>query len=231
MGHDVFQWNRPAAGDYFRSAIRMYKVAYSAGSNSKEETFLSPNTKPRILVLTGTLGDGHNQAARAIAEAVLAMYPNADVKVVDYLSWTHPRLHTLGRFCYMQGIKGLPSVYGYLYRATRDENRLSTLFKQMRTFRSSRMMELLEEQRPSIVVSTFPAAAAAMSYLKISGLTSVPTVTVITDYARHSYWIHPATDKYMVGSQHICQSLVDFGIPQLRHRNGNAAADPVRQGI
>lgn len=172
-----------------------------------------PISQQRILVLTGTLGDGHNQAARAIAEAAARQYPDAVVRVVDFMQWTHPKTHSVGRFFYMQGVKGLPSLYGYLYRATRDENRLSGMFKQMRTFRSGRMMELLEEFRPSVVVSTFPPAAAAMSRLKTAGLTSVATATVMTDYARHSYWLHPGTDRYIVGSESIQSSLTELGIP------------------
>ncbi|WP_251563971.1 MGDG synthase family glycosyltransferase [Paenibacillus pasadenensis] len=170
------------------------------------------SSQQRILVLTGTLGDGHNQAARAIAEAAVGAAPDAEVQVVDYMKWTHPKLHAVGRFFYMQGIKGLPSVYGYLYRATKEENRLSSLFKQLRTFRIERMLELLEEMRPTVVVSTFPAAAAAMSHLKLNGLTDVPAVTVLTDYARHSYWIHPGTDRYIVGAEPIREALIAQGV-------------------
>ncbi|PLT47551.1 glycosyltransferase [Paenibacillus sp. FSL W8-1187] len=174
------------------------------------------SSQQRILVLTGTLGEGHNQAARAIAEAAAGAAPNAETTIVDYMKWTHPKLHSVGRFCYMQGIKGLPSVYGVLYRATREENRLSTLFKQLRTFRTERMLQLLEELRPTVVVCTFPAAAAAMSHLRLQRLTRVPTVTVLTDYARHSYWIHPGTDRYIVGAEPIRQALIASGVSPSR---------------
>jgi processive 1,2-diacylglycerol beta-glucosyltransferase len=191
----------------------MYKRKLPLPKILKEVTLLVPNSQQRILVLTGTLGDGHNQAARAIAEAAGRLHPDAVIRVVDFMQWTHPKTHSVGRFFYMQGVKGLPSLYGYLYRATRDENKLSGMFKQIRTYRSGRMLELLEEFRPSVVVSTFPPAAAAMSRLKTAGLTSAATVTVLTDYARHSYWLHPGTDQYIVGSEPIKRSLTELGIP------------------
>ncbi|QJC53499.1 glycosyltransferase [Paenibacillus albicereus] len=174
------------------------------------------SSQHRILVLTGTLGEGHNQAARAIAEAAAGAAPGAEVTVVDYMKWTHPKLHSVGRFCYMQGIKGMPSAYGVLYRATREDNRLSLLFKQLRTFRTERMLQLLEQLRPTVVVCTFPAAAAAMSHLRLSRLTRVPTVTVLTDYARHSYWIHPGTDRYIVGAEPIREALIASGVSPSR---------------
>ncbi|MGO4497361.1 glycosyltransferase [Paenibacillus sp. 2RAB27] len=173
-------------------------------------------SKGKLLILTGSLGDGHNKAAQAILEAVRMYRPDMEVKVVDYLAWTHPYLHGFGKYCYMQWVKSLPSVYGFLYHKTRHDTALSHLFKRMKSFSTERMLDLLEEEAPTEVVCTFPGAAAAMSYLKCNGLTIVPTVTVITDYTDHSYWIHPGTDKYLVGAEHVKQALLRYAIPEQR---------------
>jgi processive 1,2-diacylglycerol beta-glucosyltransferase len=171
-------------------------------------------TREKILILTGALGDGHNKAAQAILEAARFYRPDVEVEVVDFLEWTHPHLHSLGKYCYIQWMKSLPSVYGYLYRKTRDDNTISNWFKRMKSFSTDRMLELLNEVRPTEVVCTFPGAAAAMSYLKSNGLTAVPTVTVLTDYSDHSYWIHPNTDRYLVGAEHVKQKLLRYRIPE-----------------
>ncbi|MCL6459670.1 MAG: glycosyltransferase [Gorillibacterium sp.] len=170
----------------------------------------------RVLILTGAFGDGHNKAAQAIMEAAQVYHPDVEVRVVDYLEWTHPHLHSVGIFLYMQWVTKLPSLYGYLYRKTQPDNRLSHLFKRMKSFRTNRMLDLLDEFRPSEVVSTLPGAASAMSYLKCNRLTSVPTATVMTDYAEHSYWIHPGTDRYLVGAEPVRRALLDFGVPPHR---------------
>ncbi|MEW9702493.1 glycosyltransferase [Paenibacillus sp. SI8] len=172
--------------------------------------------REKILILTGALGDGHNKAAQAILEAARFYRPDVEVKVVDFLEWTHPYLHSVGKYCYMQWVKSLPSVYGYLYRKTRDDNTFSHMFKRMKSFSTERMLELLHDYRPTEVVSTFPGAAAAMSYLKSNGLTTVPTVTVMTDYTDHSYWIHPYTDRYLVGAEHVKKALLRYRIPEYR---------------
>lgn len=179
--------------------------------------------KHNVLILSGQLGDGHRQAAQAILEASRLYRPDAEARIVDYMEWTHPHLHTLGTYCYKQWIASFPSMYGYLFQKTRYEGAMSHLFKKIRLFSTARMLKLLEEVKPSVVVSTFPSAAAAMSVLKAQGLTNVPTVTVITDHTDHSYWIHPCTDRYLVGShrvrlmleqQHVPSSLIEVtGIP------------------
>ena len=58
--------------------------------------------RQKILVLSGSLGDGHRQAALAILEAARAGRPDVDTIVVDLLEWTHPRLHSVGKFLFEQ---------------------------------------------------------------------------------------------------------------------------------
>ena len=74
------------------------------------------------------------------------------------------------------------------------------------------MLKLLQEVQPTVVVSTFPFAAGVMSKLKGCGLTHIPSVTIITDYTDHSYWIHPYTDQYIVGSSLVRHALNRQGI-------------------
>jgi processive 1,2-diacylglycerol beta-glucosyltransferase len=51
-----------------------------------------------------------------------------------------------------------------------------------------------------------------MSELKRMGRTDVPCVTVITDHAIHSQWIHPGVDLYVVSSGHMRDGMVARGI-------------------
>jgi processive 1,2-diacylglycerol beta-glucosyltransferase len=184
--------------------------------------------REKILLLTGSLGDGHIQAANAITEAAQLYWPEAEIVTVDFMEWVHPHLYSVGQFCYMQWIKNLPSMYGYLYRKTRTDNKWSSLFKRIRSFRTQRMQELLQNIRPTKVVSTFPGAAAAMSFLRSSGLTDVPTATVITDYTDHSYWIHPFTDRYLVGAEHVKEALLKYRVPAFQIE---VTGIPIRQSF
>ncbi|WP_276358328.1 MGDG synthase family glycosyltransferase [Cohnella caldifontis] len=174
---------------------------------------LEPAKKPKILILSGALGDGHLQAARAIREAALDGNPGTEVEVVDYMAWTHPKLHAVGKFCYEQWMKKLPSLYGYLFQKTRGDSPFSSFVKRAKSSSLERIQQLLKEKRPSVVVSTFPLAAAAMSALKARGLTGLPAVTVITDHTDHSFWIHPFTDRYIVGSESVRRTLLRRGVP------------------
>lgn len=171
------------------------------------------NGPPAILILTGNLGDGHRQAAAALAEEAVRLYPGAKIHVVDIIERTHPRTHRLSQYCYMQWITKLPWLYGFLFRRTKNDTLMARVFKSFRLVPLRPLLKLLEETKPSVVVCTFPSAAAAMGQLKRKGMTRVPTVTVITDHTYHSYWVHTGTDRYIVGSDRVRRALGQWAVP------------------
>ncbi|MDF2660436.1 MAG: galactosyldiacylglycerol synthase [Paenibacillus sp.] len=170
----------------------------------------------KILLLSGPFGEGHKQAAQALLETCRLTRPSAEAVTVDFMEWTLPRLHGWSKAVFHQGVQKFPSVYGYLFRRTKKPSAFSTLTGRLRWYGLKRIAKLLAEVKPSVVVSTFPLAAAAMSAMKLAGLTDVPTVTVITDHTDHSYWVHPGTDRYVVGSEKVRSGLLEIGVPDYR---------------
>ncbi|MBK1678653.1 galactosyldiacylglycerol synthase, partial [Rhodospirillum rubrum] len=106
----------------------------------------------KILILTGSLGEGHNQASKAIVESAKKNYPHLRVKVMDYMELTHPRLHVAGQYFFVQWMKHFPSVYGYLFQKTREENTLIQMLKRFSTFSLHKLSTMLETEKPAIVV-------------------------------------------------------------------------------
>ncbi|REK76678.1 MGDG synthase family glycosyltransferase [Paenibacillus paeoniae] len=167
----------------------------------------------KLLVLSGSLGDGHMQAAKAIVEASEICKPGMSVKVIDLMEWIHPRMHVIERYCFLQGVKHLPSLYGFLYQKTREDSPIMALLKKFRQSSLHRLMELIHREKPTVLVSTFPPASAALSLMKEKRMTLLTTVTIITDHSDHSYWIHPYTDLYLVGSQEVGEALLKKEVP------------------
>lgn len=169
-----------------------------------------------VFILTGNYGEGHQQAAKAVRESLQRHDAKIQVDVLDYMKITHPYAHPLYRSSYLQGVRKLPSIYGYLFERTRETNLFSDALKKMNRFGIGRLAAILGQKRPSVVISTFPLAAGAMSLLKESGLSKVPAVTVITDHTDHSSWVHPFTDHYLVGSDIVKQGLLKRNVPDYR---------------
>ncbi|MEH7309205.1 MGDG synthase family glycosyltransferase [Neobacillus drentensis] len=173
---------------------------------------MNDNEKEKILILSATFGDGHKQVANAINEAIEFTQPNVEPIILDVMEWLHPSLYPVSNYLYRRIIKKFPQVYGYLYKRTREKNSFSVRLNTLFTVGMGSMLEILEKINPSVVVSTYPFASSIMSKLKEQGLIDIPFVTIITDYTDHSFWIHPYTDQYIVGSNQIRDRLICLGV-------------------
>jgi processive 1,2-diacylglycerol beta-glucosyltransferase len=188
-------------------------------------------TKETILILYSNYGDGHRQAAKALRDTLAMTQHNMEGILVDFMELTHPHVYPMSRYLFIQAMKKSPSIYGYIFNKTRDVNSFSNLMKKFNGLGLGRLLSFIQTARPSMIVSTFPLAAGAMSKLKEFGLTDVPTTTVITDHTDHSAWVHPYTDHYIAGSEFVKQALqrnhisnqqiTVTGIPIRREFNGS----------
>ncbi len=129
--------------------------------------------KEKILILTGNYGAGHVQVANALQEAIQIRFPTLESVIVDFMEWVHPYSNQVSRFLFLQGVKNFPEIYGYIYQKTRKMNTLSNMMKKILSTGIGRMKTLIDEVQPTVVVSTFPLAAAVISKLKSYGLSNV----------------------------------------------------------
>ncbi|WP_047152934.1 MGDG synthase family glycosyltransferase [Aneurinibacillus tyrosinisolvens] len=183
--------------------------------------------KNRILILYSNYGEGHLQAARAIQEAA-ERKEGWQATLLDMMECSHPWVHSISQPLFIKGVSSFPRLYGHLYKITKKQD-TPYLVKQFLRTGLKRMKMWLDEVNPTMVISTFPFAAAAMSLMKAYGLTSIPTATLITDYCDHRSWIHPYTDRYFVGSRDVFNDLSEKWVSQDRIRITGIPVRPVFQ--
>lgn len=167
----------------------------------------------KLLVLSASYGEGHQQAAVAVRDVLAASSPETDVQIMDYMKCVHPILDSVARYCYIKSVQIAPVLYGLFYKGTSQIPPSSLIQRQLNSLGINELAETLDSYRPDVVLSTFPIPAGVVSYLKQQGRSQVPLATIITDHAVHSQWIHPLTDMYFVGSQYVRQGLLARGTP------------------
>jgi len=166
----------------------------------------------KLLVLSASYGDGHQKAANAVRESMGQLSPDTDVEIIDYMKVVHPVLDSVAKYCYLKSVQFAPALYGWFYKGTSQIQPSSLLQRQLNSLGIDDLADILNDYRPDCVLATFPTPAGVVSYLKQQGRTDVPLATVITDHAVHSQWIHPLTDVYFVGSNHVRKGLIARGI-------------------
>lgn len=63
-----------------------------------------------------------------------------------------------------------------------------------------RLLPLINDFNPDVLIATHPFPTEMLSILKIKHKTELPTMSILTDYAPHSFWLHPRIDAYVVSN-------------------------------
>jgi processive 1,2-diacylglycerol beta-glucosyltransferase len=154
---------------------------------------------PRILILSASIGEGHDLPARVLAGGIAEEDPSAQVEIADVLEIVSPAVRKL-----LMGSSQYDSVWGN--RMFDVEYALITRFAFTRWLgrtvvarpASRRVDRALRQAAPDVVVSTYPGATEVLGILREGGKLHAPTVSAITDLAALRYWAHPAVDLHLI---------------------------------
>jgi processive 1,2-diacylglycerol beta-glucosyltransferase len=152
----------------------------------------------RCVILTASIGAGHDLPAEILQRELLELRPGAEVEIVDALA--------LAGGLVERAITGASFDSELANRLFDIEHRL--LHDVAVTHRAAgRLGELLAgppvlaavaERRPGVVVSTYPGSTEVLGRLRRSGRLAVPVVAAITDLAALRFWAHPGADVHLV---------------------------------
>jgi len=188
----------------------------------------SGQEKCDVLILSANLGTGHYQVSGALKSRLVKERPDLNIVIYDFFDHVDPLLKHLIRFSYEQIIKHFTYGYQWFYEATRNLSPNSRLNQTVHAVGRQKLMETLERLSPGVVVCTFPNPAGVVSAIKIRENIDIPLITVITDVAVHSQWVHPNVDAYLVATEIVAEGLRRINVPsEIIHVTGI----PLRDGF
>ena len=159
-----------------------------------------------ILILTGKFGMGHWSASLSLQEQLEADGHNVALR--DFFDYALPELAPSMYRGFRFLVTCMGGVYNLYHRMTRNtsgEILLAGLLER-------RLGELLEEERPELILSTHPVCSGVISGYKEHTGNGIPLITCLTDVTSHSEWLHSGTDFYLVPSPDVRQALADKGV-------------------
>lgn len=172
----------------------------------------------RILVFSATFGAGHVRAAEATIEAIRDKAPEAEITHLDFGAFLSKRLNKLVKNTYIELIKHTPRLWGKFYYRTSKIKPDSVLQHLINILGRREFLDYIKEMRPDVIICTYPTIAGVLGELRLKSKLQIPIVSVVTDYAVHSQWVHPGVDLYIVGNQDVFEGLTDRGIAPERIR-------------
>ncbi len=182
---------------------------------------------PRVLLVSASIGEGHDLPARFLVADLLARRPDAVAPIED-------GLRAAGRLAerLVLGGSAFHSPLGnVLYDA---EYALITHVAPVRrgfsrfgeTIAARGLLRLVDAHRPDVVVSTYPGTTEIYGRLRLRGRLGVPLVSAITDLAGLRYWSHRGVDLHLITHPESEQEVRAIAGPRTRIVAARGMNDP-----
>lgn len=166
----------------------------------------------KVLILTASTGEGHNQAAKTI-EGVLAQR-GYECHRVDMFKSTHRSMDVLMADGYRILASNLPNMYGTLYKQCDTPNFNSLIARRVLKITEIRLNKIIHRLNPSLIIATHPFAVPVIGHMKAKGRCTQPFIQVVTDFKAHYAYVDPNVDAYITASDFTKNSLIKRGIPE-----------------
>jgi processive 1,2-diacylglycerol beta-glucosyltransferase len=154
---------------------------------------------PRVLVVSASIGEGHDLPARVLVDDLLARRPDADARIVDALKVAGPLVEKLvmggSAFESRWGNRVFDVEYALITHVAPVRRVVSWLGERLA---GAGMRRTIDEARPDAIVSTYPGATEVLGRMRARGDLDVPVVSAITDLAALRYWAHPGVDVHLI---------------------------------
>jgi UDP-N-acetylglucosamine:LPS N-acetylglucosamine transferase len=153
----------------------------------------------RVLILTASVGEGHDLPARTLANQLRAEAPSVEVVTED-------GLRVMGRAFVLLNERAPGVVFFrfqwlwdaafWVFVAVGPTRRLTQ--RIIYALGSRGVLRLIHRVRPDVIVSVYPMTTAVLGGLRRKGELDIPVVAGITDLAAMHYWAAPGVDLHLL---------------------------------
>ena len=184
---------------------------------------------PRVLILSASVGEGHDLPARVLAAELRRRAPEVEVEIADGLV-------AMGRAMTAAGHRGMRATFGvdrmhwafdlqYLVFARLGPTRAMGQWLMHRVS-GGRLARFVRERAPDVVVSTHPAVTEGLGQLRRRGLLSMPAVSAVTDLSSLRYWASRGIDVHLLTHPESAEEVRRIAGPDTRIEPVHGLTDP-----
>lgn len=175
-------------------------MSLPAAAHASADDVRSPTpVAPRILILTASVGAGHDLPAGTLAAQLVEERPEAVVVTEDALAAIGGLVKALSADAaevFFFRCKFVWDVGFWLFARCPPTRRAT---QALLTYKSAAgLLGLIESARPDVIVSTYPNMTEVLGRLRRSGRLDVPVCSAITDLAALDYWATRGVDVHLV---------------------------------
>ena len=169
----------------------------------------------KILIFYASFGGGHLSAAKSIEKYLQKSYNNITVELIDCMKYVNKTIEKISTSAYKEMAKKAPWAWGKIYEGS-QKGPLAHISSKANSFMAIKLLKLLREKNPNIVISTHPFGSQMCSYLKRKGKVNFKIATIMTDFKSHDQWLVGAdyTDFFFVSNTDMQKELMKKNIEE-----------------
>lgn len=168
----------------------------------------------KVLIFYASYGGGHLNAAKSINNCITAHYPDTEVELIDCMKYINNTIEKVTTAAYREMAKNMPWAWGRIYYVS-QKGPLAHITTRSNKIMAIKLLRLLREKQPDLIISTHPFGSQMCSYLKRKGKITAKIATIMTDFAPHEQWLvgNDFTDYYFVAHDKMKKYLESENIP------------------
>ncbi len=167
----------------------------------------------KIIIFYASYGGGHLSAAKSIENYLVENFEEINVELIDCVKYINKAFEKLTTTAYKEMAKKVPWVWGKLYRDA-QKGPIAHISSRANCFMAIKLLRLLREKQPDIIISTHPFGTQMCNYLKRKQKIDCKIATILTDFKSHEQWLigHESTDFFFVSNEFMKQELISKNI-------------------
>lgn len=168
-----------------------------------------------IIIMTASTGGGHNRASNALKDYITTHDPSSKVDILDALEECSSLLNSIVVKGHKAMVTFTPGLFGTLYYSSDKPSATLDIINSIFSMCGKRLLPILEEKRPDVVISCHPFTAAILGYIKTTMGYQVPLISIATDFIPHRSYINEGVDAYVAAFEASKRILTrDHLVPQ-----------------
>lgn len=168
----------------------------------------------KILIFYASYGGGHLNAAKSIKEYIDNNYKNCETELIDCMKYVNKPIEIVTTAAYREMAKKMPWAWGKIY-ADSQKGPLAHISSKSNQLLAIKLLKLLRERQPDLIISTHPFGSQMCAYLKRKDKITAQIATIMTDFSPHDQWLvgNETTDFFFVANDKMKDYLVLKNIP------------------
>lgn len=169
----------------------------------------------KVLIFYASYGGGHLNAAKSIENCIKNNYKNIDVEMIDCMKYVNKTIEKITTAAYREMAKKMPWAWGRIY-SDAQKGPLAHITSRSNKIMAIKLLRLLREKKPDLIISTHPFGSQMCSYLKRKNKITAKIATILTDFAPHDQWLvgHKSTDYFFVAHDKMKDYLISKNVDQ-----------------